>query len=238
MPTRIRLRAAWARLLAIFIGWLHERFPMDEPTGKQARLDAIRERIGREMVCPLKDAATHMVFGKGNPDAQILFIGEAPGEQEDRTGVPFVGSAGRELDKLLRAIGLTLDDVYIANILKYRPPGNRDPNEDEIRRHTPYLVEQIRVIAPRFICTLGNFSTKFVLAGFDVDGMRKIPGVSVLHGAPREKEVQGIAFTVFPLYHPAAMLYKPPLRAVLEEDFRKLGALLSTQGAQRQMRLG
>lgn len=195
-------------------------------------LDEIRRHCAHADL-PLKDTATNLVFGKGNPDADILFIGEAPGEKEDLQGEPFVGAAGRELDKLLSSIGLTLKDVYIANILKYRPPGNRDPTEEEIRRHTPYLVEQIKAIKPKVICTLGNFATKFVLAGFTVEGMKRIPGISVLHGKPRNMTLEGYSFTVIPLYHPAAMLYKPPLRKVLEEDFRKLGLFLGLDAGQQ-----
>src|SRR3989338_3722651 len=104
------------------------------------QLEHIREKIVRELRCPLKDAAHNLVFGKGNPHAQILFIGEAPVEQEDLQGLPFVGAAGKELDKLLHSIGLKLDEVYIANILKYRPPNNRNPNIEEIKSHTPYLI--------------------------------------------------------------------------------------------------
>ncbi len=193
---------------------------------KQEQLDAIRQRILSEMVCPLKDAATNLVFGKGNPEAEILFIGEAPGAQEDLQGIPFVGAAGRELDKLLRTINLTLDEVYIANILKYRPPNNRDPTTEEIRRHTPYLIEQIKAIRPKVIATLGNFSTKFVLSGFSVEGMDSIRGISQLHGREKEMTVNGFTFMVVPLYHPAAMLYKPPLRKALEADFLHMGELL------------
>ncbi|HIH24225.1 TPA: uracil-DNA glycosylase [Candidatus Woesearchaeota archaeon] len=178
------------------------------------------------MDCPLKTAATNLVFGKGNPDAPIMFIGEAPGEKEDLQGIPFVGAAGRELDKLLRSISLTLDEVYIANILKYRPPGNRNPTTEEIRRHTPYLIEQIKAIKPRVICTLGNFSTKFVLAKFDIDGMQSVLGISQLHGKKIDIDIDGERFVVFPLYHPAAMLYKPPLRKELEADMIKIGIYL------------
>src|SRR3989344_3568304 len=124
---------------------------------KETALNEIRKKILSDMTCPLKDAATNLVFGKGNPNAPILFIGEAPGEQEDKQGLPFVGAAGKQLDRLLHTIGLTLDDVYIANILKYRPPNNRNPTVDEIRRHTPYLIDQIKIINPRIIATLGNF---------------------------------------------------------------------------------
>ncbi|MDD9952707.1 MAG: uracil-DNA glycosylase [Candidatus Woesearchaeota archaeon] len=189
-------------------------------------LDEIERKILDEMQCPLKDAATNLVFGKGNPGADIVFCGEAPGSKEDLQGIPFVGAAGRELDKLLHTIGLTLDDIYIANILKYRPPNNRDPTEEEITRHTPYLIEQILAIKPKMICTLGNFSTKFVLAGFQVEGMKQIPGISQLHGKKQRIKYKEHEFTVIPLYHPAAMLYKPPLRKVQEDDFLKIGGFL------------
>src|SRR3989344_3342514 len=148
-------------------------------------LNRLKATILKDMVCPLKNSATNIVFGKGNPHAKIVFIGEAPGEQEDLQGIPFVGRAGKELDKLLHSIGLSLDDVYIANILKYRPPKNRDPLPDEIARHTPYLVEQIRIIKPTIIATLGNFSTKFVLAKFSCEHMKSIEGILTIHGKPQ-----------------------------------------------------
>jgi len=192
----------------------------------QSELDVVKQRILSDMTCPLKDAATNLVFGKGNSDADILFIGEAPGEKEDLQGIPFVGSAGKELNKLLSAIGLSLDDIYIANILKYRPPNNRDPTPEEIERHTPYLIEQIKIIKPKIIATLGNYSTKFVLAKFSVEGMKSIPGISTLHGKPKEMNINGLSFKVIPLYHPAAMLYKPPLRQVLNEDFLTMSKIL------------
>ncbi|HIH38517.1 uracil-DNA glycosylase [Candidatus Woesearchaeota archaeon] len=194
--------------------------------GKKKELEKVRSHLLNSLTCPLRDAATNLVFGKGNPEASILFIGEAPGEQEDKEGYPFVGAAGKQLDKLLRQIGLTLDDVYIANILKYRPPNNRNPTDEEIARHTPYLIEQIKVIQPEVICTLGNFSTKFVLAGFKVEGMKKIGGISFLHGKPVEMNVEGFSFKAFPLYHPAACLYKPTLREELEKDFVTLQKVL------------
>jgi len=149
---------------------------------KEDQLLALQKRIEDELVCPLKDAATNMVFGKGNPNASIVFIGEAPGEKEDEQGIPFVGRAGKELDKLLHRIGLTLDDVYICNILKYHPPKNRDPSLEEIERHTPYLIEQLKIIQPAIVATLGNYSTKFVLGGFRTSGMKTVKGISVLHG--------------------------------------------------------
>ena len=193
---------------------------------KQDELNAVKEKIEKEMVCPLKDHATNLVFGKGNPDAQILFIGEAPGEKEDLQGIPFVGSAGRELDKLLRSIGLTLDECYIANILKYRPPENRNPAMDEIIRHTPFLIEQIKIIKPKVVVTLGNFSTKFVLGDFQPEQMKKIGGITFLHGKAVIKKIGSLEFIVFPLFHPAAILYNPKLRTELEQDFLRIKELL------------
>ncbi len=199
--------------------------------GKAEELEQVKQRILTEMVCPLKDAAKNLVFGKGNPDAPILFIGEAPGEKEDEQGIPFVGSAGKELDKLLRSIGLTLDDAYIANILKYRPPNNRDPSVEEIYRHTPYLIEQIKIIRPKIICTLGNYSTKFVLASFNIPAMKKIAGITLLHGKVNHISIDGMDFTVIPLYHPAAMLYNPRLRETLAQDFLAMQPLLKDNTA-------
>jgi DNA polymerase len=189
-------------------------------------LDVLRNKILKELKCPLKDSARNLVFGKGNSCAKILFIGEAPGEKEDLQGVPFVGAAGKQLDKLLSSLGLSINDVYIANILKYRPPNNRDPTVEEIKRHTPYLVEQIKIIKPRIIATLGNYSTKFVLADFDPDSMKKIEGISFLHGKHIVKKIDGFEFIVVPLYHPAAMLYKPSLRTELESDFLGMKEIL------------
>jgi len=189
-------------------------------------LKKIELKIIQNMKCPLKDAAKNLVFGKGNPNAKILFIGEAPGAKEDIAGMPFVGSAGKNLDKLLQSINLTLDETYIANILKYRPPNNRNPSIEEIYRHTPYLIEQIKIIKPKVICTLGNYSTKFVLASFNIPQMKKIDGITKLHGIIHEITIDGIKFKVIPLYHPAAMLYNPKLRPVLAKDFLKLGTFL------------
>lgn len=192
-------------------------------------LELLRLKTLENLNCPLKDSATNLVFGKGNPDAQIMFIGEAPGEQEDIQGIPFVGAAGRELDKLLRSINLSLEQVYVANILKYRPPNNRDPTKEEIERHTPFLIEQIKVIKPKIIATLGNYSTKFVLADFKVDEMKKIGGITFLHGKSVEKNIDGLSFKVVPLYHPAAILYKPGLRNDLEKDFLEIKKIIETQ---------
>jgi len=204
---------------------------------KVTELENIRQKIITELKCPLKDAAKNLVFGKGNPDASIMFIGEAPGAKEDELGIPFVGAAGKELDKLLRSIGLTLEDVYIANILKYRPPENRDPAIDEIYRHTPYLIEQIKIIKPKIICTLGNYSTKFVLASFNIPNMKKIAGITQLHGKSNALAIDGMEFNVIPLYHPAAMLYNPNLRTILAEDFLKMGEILNLKIPEKKTKL-
>ena len=193
---------------------------------KEVQLERVKKDILKNLECPLKKTATNLVFGKGNPDAPILFIGEAPGEKEDLEGYPFVGAAGKQLDKLLNSINLTLDDVYIANILKYRPPENRNPSVEEIRSHTPYLIEQIKIIRPKIIATLGNFSTKFVLAKFDVDKMKSIKGISTLHGQPIEVQIDNLSFTVVPLFHPAAILYRPKWRTSLEQDFLKMKEII------------
>ncbi len=185
-------------------------------------LKELEEKIKKENLL-LKDNAKNLVFGKGNPKADILFIGEAPGAKEDELGIPFVGASGKELDKLLQTIELSIEDVYIANILKYRPPSNRDPTTEEIENHTPYLLNQIDIIKPKVICTLGNYSTKFVLANFEVSKMKEIPGITKLHG--KIKQIRN--YNVFPIYHPAAMLYNPKLREVLKEDFLKLKDFLN-----------
>jgi len=187
---------------------------------KLEELKKIEEDILNNLECPLKNQALNLVFGKGNVNADILFIGEAPGAKEDEQGIPFVGRAGKDLDKFLRQIELSLDDVYIANILKYRPPKNRDPTKQEIINHTPYLIEQIKIIKPKIIATLGNFSTKFVLAGFNQENMKKIDGISELHGKEFKVELNGIKFRVIPIYHPSAMVYRPRLREEFENDFR------------------
>lgn len=188
------------------------------------------ERLKKEVAnrdLPLKDTATNLVFEKGNPEAQIMFIGEAPGRNEDLEGHPFVGAAGKQLDGLLQSIGLGIDDVYIANILKYRPPKNRNPQMDEIKKHTPYLLEQIKIVQPKIICTLGNFATKFVLGGFSPEGMKKVGGITTLHGQVKTVQLGMNVLKVMPSYHPAAMLYNPNLRVTIEQDFDVFKEIIS-----------
>ena len=193
---------------------------------KEKLLEDLRQKCLDEIDDELSINATNLVFGKGSSNAHIMFIGEAPGENEDKQGIPFVGRAGLELDKMLQKIGLSLDDCYIANILKYRPPKNRDPNPNEIKTHTPYLIEQIKIIKPKVICTLGNYSTKFVLAGFNLDKMREVKGITELRGRGVKINFKNYSFLVFPIYHPAATLYRPQLKEVFEEDFKKVKKLL------------
>ena len=170
-------------------------------------LDQLREQVGACHQCPLADGRTNVVFGEGDPEARVLIVGEAPGKNEDLQGRPFVGAAGKLLDELLAVAGLARKDVFIANVLKCRPPGNRDPRPEEIELCTPYLREQTRTIDPEVIVTLGNFSTKFIL--------KTEVGITRLHGHVQ----QAGRFKVLPIYHPAAALYDPTKRAALEDDF-------------------
>lgn len=153
----------------------------------------------------------NIVVGKGNQDAKILFVGEAPGRNEDEQGFPFVGAAGKNLDKLLQSVGLSLDSIYVANILKCRPPENRNPLPEEIRMHTPWLVRQIKEMKPVVICSLGNYATKFFLANGVVDKMDEQPGIGSLHGKVREMDFLGLKIKLIPLFHPAAIIYNQRL---------------------------
>lgn len=161
---------------------------------------------------------TNIVIGKGNENADILFVGEAPGKNEDEQGLPFVGKAGKNLDNLLSKVGLSMEDVYIANILKCRPPENRNPLPEEIRAHTPWLLEQIKQIKPKVICSLGNYATKFFLSEGDVDKMNDQPGITTVHGKVRFVEINGVKIKLIPLFHPAAIIYKRDLLPLWEKD--------------------
>jgi uracil-DNA glycosylase len=193
---------------------------------KEKKLEKLKEEILKNLKDDLSKSATNLVFGKGSSNAEILFIGEAPGEQEDLKGIPFVGKAGKNLDSELQKIGLSLDDCYIANILKYRPPKNRNPKNDEIKAHTPYLIEQIKIIKPKIIVTLGNYSSKFVLGGFDTEKMDKIDGISSIRGKPKKIKFNNFEFIVVPMFHPAAILYRPQLREYFEKDFRYIKKII------------
>jgi uracil-DNA glycosylase len=169
--------------------------------------------------CPLGDARTNLVFGNGNADADLVFVGEAPGFHEDQQGLPFVGRAGKLLDDLLADIGLDRGDVFVMNLLKCRPPGNRDPLPEEIDTCKPYLFRQIELIEPKVVCTLGNFATKLLA--------RSSTGIGKVHGKPQVQLLGGHWVRLYPLFHPAAALRTPACLEALREDFERLPALLA-----------
>jgi DNA polymerase len=160
----------------------------------------------------------NIVVGKGDLNSKILFVGEAPGRNEDEQGFPFVGAAGKNLDKLLNNVGLSLKDVYIANILKCRPPENRNPLPEEIRAHTPWLIKQIKEMKPFVVCSLGNYATKFFLANGKVEEMNEQSGITSLHGKPIEMIFEGVKIKLIPLFHPAAIIYNQKLKSLWEAD--------------------
>jgi uracil-DNA glycosylase len=193
------------------------------------RREALKDVLAQARTCERcpELAATRktVVFGSGNADADLMFIGEAPGASEDEQGVPFVGRAGKLLDKLLEEIGLARGDVFVANTLKCRPPGNRDPLPVEIENCREYLLRQVELIQPTVICTLGNFSTKL---------LRRDPtGITRLHGQPQVLTVGRRTVRLYPIYHPAAALYTPRMLETLREDFARLPELLAL-GAPQQ----
>jgi uracil-DNA glycosylase len=183
-----------------------------------AELLAFRDEVSTCTRCRLAQGRTQVVFGSGNPAADLMFVGEAPGFHEDKQGVPFVGQAGKLLEKLLAGIGLERGDVYIANVLKCRPPGNRDPMPDEIEACEGHLWRQIELIRPKVVATLGNFATK-LLSGRPI-------GITRVHGQEQEVELGGNRVLLYPIYHPAAALYTPRMLEVLEADFRRIPELL------------
>jgi uracil-DNA glycosylase len=186
---------------------------------RREQLKAVYEEARGCVRCALHQTRTTVVFGSGNADAGLMFVGEAPGANEDRIGAPFVGQAGKLLDKLLAGIGLARADVYVANVLKCRPPGNRDPMADEIELCEGYLFRQIEAIEPKLVATLGNFATK-LLSG-------KPLGITRVHGQEQEVTLGGNRVLLYPLYHPAAALYTPKMLEVLEEDFARIPKLIS-----------
>ena len=169
--------------------------------------------------CPLHQTRTTVVFGAGNADADLMFIGEAPGANEDRMGLPFVGQAGKLLDRLLAEIGLERKQVWICNVLKCRPPDNRDPHPNEIEACQDYLRSQVDLIEPTVICTLGNFSTKLLRADST--------GISRLHGHAEVRMIGPRAVRLYPLYHPAAALYTPSTLEALRADFHRIPDLVA-----------
>jgi uracil-DNA glycosylase len=186
-------------------------------------LHALGEQVSACTRCRLAQTRTQVVFGAGNPHAELMFVGEAPGFHEDKQGLPFVGQAGKLLDTLLAAIGLDRGAVYICNVLKCRPPGNRDPQPDEIESCEPHLFRQISLIQPHVVATLGNFATK-LLSG-------KQTGITRVHGIEQETTIAGNRVLLYPLYHPAAALYTPKMLEVLRQDFARIPELLGRAAA-------
>ncbi len=191
---------------------------------KQQKLDDIRDKILADKVCPqLAKTATQLVFGDGPADADIVFIGEAPGKNEDIQGKPFVGAAGKFLNEMLETIGLERKDVYITNIVKYRPPDNRDPLPDEKHDFLPYLQAQLEIIQPKIVVTLGRHSMNCFLPDLQI---------SKIHGEPKRIRIQfgdqePTKLVIMPLFHPAAALYNGSMRQTLIDDFAKIPPTLA-----------
>jgi uracil-DNA glycosylase len=198
--------------------------PNAESDRKRAKLQEIAEEIRHLAESPLyeyRQANDYApVVGEGDPNARIMFIGEAPGKEEAETGRPFVGAAGRILDELLQSIGVTREQVYITNVLKDRPPGNRDPRADEIDVYSPFLLRQVSILKPEVIVTLGRFAMNFVLDQFG--GQVSDRRITQIHGQPLDIEAPHGRVVLLPMFHPAATFYGGGRREALEEDFQTL----------------
>ena len=178
---------------------------------KQSQLDQVRADILQDNICAdLALQATQLVMGDGNINADIVFIGEAPGKKEDEGGIPFIGAAGTFLGQMLEAAGMVRSDVYITNIVKYRPPNNRDPSPTEKKAFWPYLLKELGIINPKVIITLGRHSMEYFLPDAKIGDV---------HGQPHLVNLDGFTGTIIPLYHPAAALYNGSLRQTLIDDF-------------------
>ena len=193
---------------------------------KEELMDEVAAEIMACRKCPLWKKRKKPVPGEGNINANAMFIGEAPGYWEDVNGKPFVGSAGEILDEMLSEIGLSRNKVYIANILKCRPPENRDPSASESEACVPYLNHQIRIVKPKIIVTLGRHSTSYILSKCGVEAA----GITRLHGRKYEAELLGFKVLLIPMYHPAAVLYNPKYKRALESDFQLLRRELERLG--------
>lgn len=193
---------------------------------KKTLLEQIKADIVKNNICPdLAQEATNLVMGDGNVDAEIVLIGEAPGKNEDATGLPFVGAAGKFLNEMLAGAEMVRSDVYITNIVKYRPPNNRDPLPEEKEAFWPYLVRQLDVIRPQIVVTLGRHSMEYFLPG------KKI---SMIHGQPKRIQFGDTKLVIVPLYHPAAALYNGSMRTTLIEDFNKLSKIIDIQKQEKE----
>lgn len=189
------------------------------PEERRAELVELYRKLHDDHGCPLAGSRTNVVFGMGNADAELMFVGEAPGKNEDLQGKPFVGQAGRLLDQLLEEIGMARSQVFIANVLKCRPPGNRDPLPEEIEECKPYLMRQIQLVEPKMICTLGNFATK-TITGSPM-------GITKVCGRPQRRELAGRDLTIYPLFHPAAALRSTGCLNDLREHMKRIPELLA-----------
>ncbi len=180
----------------------------------------LKKEVEKCRKCELWKTRINIVFGEGNPQTKIMFIGEAPGLNEAKTGRPFCGAAGKILDELLESAGIKREEIYITNILKCRPPENRNPQADEIEACTPYLEKQIEIIKPKVICTLGNYSTKYI---FEKYGLKdQIQGISKIHGEIFKVKNLFQSINIIPLYHPAVVTYNINMKETLKEDFKIL----------------
>lgn len=188
-------------------------------------LAEIREEVSTCKACSLCEGRTNVVFGEGNPHARVMIVGEAPGKNEDLQGKPFVGAAGKFLDELLEVAGLKREDVFIANVLKCRPPSNRNPKPEEIEACATFLRQQTQTISPDVIVTLGNFATQFIL--------RTGVGITHLRGTVQRAG----RFLVLPVFHPAAAIYDRSKRDVLLSDFERVGSLVRDRMATKQEEL-
>jgi uracil-DNA glycosylase len=207
----------------------HDVTQSSELRDRQAQLDQIAAEVARLEESPLYEYRVREgykpVIGTGDPGARILFVGEAPGKQEAKSGRPFVGAAGRILDDLFASIGLARDQVYITNIVKDRPPDNRDPRAAEIALYAPFLARQIEIIRPRVIVPLGRFALAFMLEHFGLDAAEATIGT--MHGRPIDVDAPYGLVTLIPLYHPASVFYVTERRDVLERDFQVLKRYLA-----------
>ncbi|MFN8186045.1 MAG: uracil-DNA glycosylase [Gaiellales bacterium] len=194
-----------------------------DPQHSHQELAALAAEVATCERCRLAEGRTRVVAGDGDPDADLMLVGEAPGFHEDRQGVPFVGAAGALLDRLLGSIGLAREDVYVANVLRCRPPGNREPLPDELGACEGYLFRELALVRPAVVATLGNLATR-LLSG-------RAGPITTVHGQPRRLTIGDVTVTLYPLYHPAAALYTPSMLRTLEEDFARLPGILAASSA-------
>ena len=186
----------------------------------EQKLKKIKEEVINCKKCSLYKTRTCPVIGEGNHQAKIVFVGEGPGASEDRTGYPFCGAAGKILDELLNAVEIKREEVYICNILKCRPPGNRDPQKEEIEACVPYLEKQIEIIKPEVVCPLGRFAMEFLMEKFGLKD--QVQGISKIHGKVFESRSLFQKITLIPFYHPAVVTYNANMKEVLKKDFKIL----------------